>query len=204
MSAAESLARLNPKIQSFISRGGGFNALTPLDIAAGLAGAPQNAQRTALAAFAGFPEPLLPGLVEARLWRLAKLEGWKNSREVDSGEVDSESAVHYPLATSHCFSERIRRIAALAVWEYCEPPRCGECQGRMIVYAPQPGTCLACNGSGYGRLRASVLCDAIGVSLGEWRRGAWRYRYNRAYSIVSGWGSEALAHLHRRLNEEDS
>lgn len=167
----------------------------PHDIAASLAGAPQNAQRTALAAFAGFPEPLLPGLVEARLWRLADAEGW------------------------YAPPERVRRIAKLAVWEYCEPPRCGECEGRMIVYTPpakgmlglpsnagiggqaQPGKCEACNGSGYGRIRASQLCDVLGVSLGEWQ-GVWRYRYDRAYGIVAGWGADALRHLHRRLGDE--
>lgn len=177
MSAAETLACLNPKIVSYLPRGG-FGALTPLDIAAGLAGASQNAQRTALAAFAGFPEPLLPGLVEARLWRVAKAEGWR------AGD------------------ERLGRVAKIAVWEYCEPPRCGECEGRMIVYTPQPGQCHACNGSGYGRLRASQLCDAIGVSLNEWK-SKWRYRYDRAFAIVSGWGSEALSHLARRLRDDD-
>jgi len=177
MSAAELLARLNPKITSYHARGG-LPELTPLDIAAGLAGAPPNAQRTALAAFAGFPEPLLPGLVEARLWRLAKAESWR------AGD------------------ERLGRIAKIAVWEYCEPPRCGECEGRMIVYTPQPGSCPACNGSGYGRIRASQLCDAIGVSLGEWK-GVWRYRYDRAYGIVSGWGSTALSHLARKLSKAD-
>lgn len=174
--SAELLARLNPKITSYSARGG-IPELTPLDIAAALAGAPRNAQRTALAAFAGFPEPLLPGLVETRLGRLADAEGWR----VDEG--------------------RMRKIAKLAVWEYCEPPRCWECEGRRIVYTPQPGNCEACNGSGYGRLRASQFCDAIGVSLGEWK-GVWRYRYDRAYAIVSGWGSTALAHLHRRLSDE--
>lgn len=178
MSAAETLARLNPKIASYLPRGS-FGALTPLDIAAALAGAPQNAQRTALAAFAGYPEPLLPGLVEARLWRLAKAEGWRAE------------------------GERIRRIAALAVWEYCTPPRCGECEGRTIVYTPQPANCLACRASGYGRLRASQCCNAIGVSLNEWKKGVVRYQYDRAYGIVAGWGSEALSHLARRLSEED-
>ncbi|MGI8425030.1 MAG: hypothetical protein ACR2M4_00190 [Actinomycetota bacterium] len=138
--SAELLARLNPKITSYHARGG-IPELTPHDIAAGLAGAPKNAQRTALAAFAGFPEPLLPGLVEARLWRLANAEGW------------------------YAPPEQVRRIARIAVWEYCEPPRCGECEGRMIVYTPQPGKCEACNGSGYGRIRASQLCDVLGVSL---------------------------------------
>lgn len=175
--SAELLARLNAKITSYSARGG-IPELTPHDIAAGLAGAAKNAQRTALAAFAGFPEPLLPGLVEARLWRLAKAEGW------------------------HASAEQVRRIAKLAVWEYCEPPRCGECEGRMIVYTPQPGKCEACNGSGYGRIRAHQLCDAIGVSLGEWK-SKWRYVYDRAYAIVAGWGSTALAHLARRLSRDD-
>lgn len=176
--SAELLARLNPKTLSLSPMGrGGLPELTPLDIAAALAGAHPSAQRTALAAFAGFPEPLLPGLVEARLWRLAKAEGWRAS------------------------AEQVRRVAKLAVMEYCEPPRCGGCEGRAIVYTPQPTNCEACNGSGYGRLRASQLCDAVGVSLNEWK-GTWRYRYDRAYGIVSGWGSEALTHLRRRLSEE--
>lgn len=175
--SAELLARLNPKVTSYHPRGG-LPELTPLDIAAALAGAPQNAQRTALAAFAGFQEPLLPRLVEARLWRLGKAEGWRAD------------------------GDRLRRIAKIAVIEYCEPPRCGECEGRAIVYSPQPSNCQACNGSGYGRLRASQLCDAIGLSLGEWK-AAWRYRYDRAYGIVAGWGSEALSHLRRRLSEDD-
>lgn len=178
--SAELLARLNAKTQSFSSRGGSFNALTPLDIAAALAGAPQNAQRTALAAFAGFPEPLLPGLVEARLMRLAQHEGWNGWEG----------------------TERLRRIARIATREYCEPPRCWECEGRAIVYTPLPGNCQACNGSGYGRLRASQLCDAIGVSLNQWK-GTWRYIYDRAYGIVAGWGSEALSHLHRRLSRDE-
>ena len=177
--SAELLARLQPKITSY-RPGGGIPELTPLDIAAALAGAHPNAQRTALAAFAGFNEPLLPGLVEARLSRLAIHEGWKGWGGTD----------------------RLNRIARAAVSEYCEPPRCGECEGRAIVYTPQPSSCGACNSSGYGRLRASQLCDAVGVSLGEWK-AAWSGRYNRAYSIVSGWGSEALAHMHRRLSEEE-
>lgn len=178
--SAELLARLNPKITSYHARGG-LPELTPLDIAAALAGAPPNAQRTALAAFAGFSEPLLPGLVEARLRRLARYEGWKGC---DDG------------------TDRLRRIARIAVSEYCDPPRCGACEGRAIIYAPLPRNCVACNGSGYGRVRAWQLCDAIGVSLNEWK-GAWRYRYDRAYGIVSGWGTEALAHLSRRLSKED-
>lgn len=173
--SAELLARLQPKITSY-RPGVGIPELTPLDIAAALAGAPQNAQRTALAAFAGFPEPLLPGLVEARLWRLAKQEGWTGC------------------------ADRLRRCAAIAVREYCEPPRCGECEGRAIVYTPQPANCEACNGSGYGRLRAAQLCDTIGVSLNQWK-GEWRYRYDRAYGIISGWGSEAIQHLARRLGD---
>ena len=178
MSAELLLARLNAKTQSFTSRGSGFNALTSLDVAAALAGAPQPAQRTALAAFAGFPEPLLPGLVEARLYRLAKSERWKG------------------------WEGRLNLIARAAVWEYCEPPRCGACEGRAIVYTPQPSNCQACNGSGYGRLSASRLCDAIGVSLEAWK-GEWRYRYDRAYAIVAGWGGEALSHLYRRLSTEE-
>lgn len=177
--SAELLARLNPKTLSLSPMGrGGLPELTPLDIAAGLAGAPKNAQRTALAAFAGFPEPLLPGLVEARLGRLARAEGWRATQE------------------------QVRRIARIAVWEYCEPPRCWECEGRAIVYTPQPAGCTACNGSGYGRLRASQLCDAIGLTLNEWK-GAWRYRYDRAYGIVSGWGSEALSHLAKKLSGDE-
>ncbi|MGH8569261.1 MAG: hypothetical protein ACREXU_14950 [Gammaproteobacteria bacterium] len=179
MSSADLLARLNPKITSYGARGG-IPELTPLDIAAGLAGAPQNAQRTALAAFAGFPDPCLPGLIEARLVRLAKHEGWRGWEGTD----------------------RLRQIARIAVSEYCEPPRCLACEGRAIVYAPLPGNCLACNGSGYGRLRATQMCDAIGVSLSEWK-AAWRYRYDRAYAIVAGWGSEALSHLARRLSTDD-
>lgn len=179
MPTTELLARLQPNITSY-RPGGGIPELTPLDIAAGLAGAPPYAQRTALAAFAGFPEPLLPGLVEARLMRLAKHEGWKGWEETG----------------------RLNRIARAAVWEYCEPPRCGGCEGRGVIYAPQPRNCEGCNGSGYGRLSASRLCDAIGLSLGEWK-AAWRYRYDRAYGIVAGWGSEALQHLARRLSDGD-
>lgn len=179
MSAELMLARLNPKTQSFLSRGSSFNALTPLDIAAGLAGAPQNAQRTALAAFAGFPEPLLPGLVEARLTRLAKHESWKGWEGTG----------------------RLNRVARAAVWEYCEPPKCGGCEGRAIVYTPQPSNCLQCHGSGYGRLSASRLCDAIGIDLAAWK-GTWRYRYDRAYAIISGWGSHAISHLQRRLSDD--
>lgn len=186
MSSAEILARLNPKTQSYLALTANFGALTPLDLAAALAGAikgqrlPESAQRTALAAFAGFPEPLLPGLVEARLYRLAKHENWKGWEGTG----------------------RLNRIARAAVWEYCEPPRCWGCEGRMIVYTPQPRNCEGCNGTGYGRLSASRLCDAVGVSLEEWKT-VWRYRYDRAYAIVSGWGSEALSHLHRRLSTEE-
>lgn len=175
--SAELLARLNPKVTSY-RPGGGIPELTPQDIAAGLAGAHPNVQRTALAAFARFHEPLLPGLVEARLRRLAKAEGWRAS------------------------DERLQRIAKIAVWEYCDPPMCEGCEGRAIIYEPQPVQCLACNGIGYGRLQAAQICDAIGVSLREWK-ATWRCRYDRAYGIVAGWGSEALSHLAKRLSRDD-
>lgn len=94
-------------------------------------------------------------------------------------------------------------VIALGVAEYCWPPCCQSCAGRgKITKKEYYGVCACCNGSGYGRIGSSVLADQCGVSGEEWKR-TWAGRYERVYRLVSGWGSEVLLHLNRRLSDEE-
>ena len=92
-------------------------------------------------------------------------------------------------------------VIALAVAEYCWPPSCRECFGRGEIKKKEYyGECMACNGSGYGRVPLASLADSCGVSGEEWKR-VWAGRYERVYRLVSGWGSEVLSHLNQRLGD---
>ena len=174
----ELLAQLAPRNARLDGAGGaGRPELTPMDLAAGLAGAPAGGQLAVLAAYAGQLE-LVPELCRRIGWavaRLARAERWRGMTP-----------------------ERVEVLARLAVREFCAPPLCGGCEGRGIEWAPEPRDCSECGGSGLGRVAGAVVCEALGVEGEEWR-GAWRYKYDRAYAIVASWGSEALSHLARRL-----
>lgn len=177
----EILAQLAPRICRLDAVGGGghdFAALTPLDLAAGLAGAPQGGQLAVLAAYADQWE-LIPDLcarVGRALMRLARAERWRGMTP-----------------------KRVEVLAKLAVREFVAPPLCDGCEGRRIQWCPEPRDCEECGGSGSGRVPGSVVCQALEVEGEEWR-GVWRWRYDKTFSIVSGWSSETLAHLHRRLD----
>jgi hypothetical protein len=174
---AEIIAQLAPRNARLDAVGGDFGALTPLDIAGGLAGAPKGGQIAVLAAYAGQWDqvPELCARIGRALGRLARAERWMGMT-----------------------TKRVEALASLAVREFCARPLCGGCEGRGIQWAPEPGDCEECGGSGSGRMAASLVCEALGVEEEEWR-GVWRYRYDRSYAIVAGWGSEALAVLARRL-----
>ncbi|MGH9168433.1 MAG: hypothetical protein ACRD02_11480 [Acidimicrobiia bacterium] len=175
----ERLAQLGPKVARLDAAGGGWGAaeLSPLDIAAGLAGAPQGAQITALVCYAGQWDmlPELCARVTRAVLRLGRAEGWKG------------------LTLT-----RATAMASLAVRELAAPPLCGSCEGRGIQWAPEPRDCEDCGGGGSGRLAASQICEALDLEWEEWWR-RWKWRYERTFSIVHGWSSEALSHLHRRL-----
>jgi hypothetical protein len=178
----EILAQLAPRNARLDGAGGaGIAALTPMDIAGGLAGAPAGGQLAVLAAYAGQWEvvPELCTRIGRAVGRLARAERW---RGMTPGRVEV--------------------LARLAVREFVAPPLCGGCEGRGIQWAPDPslglGDCEECGGSGSGRMSGSVVCEALGVDGEEWR-GVWRGRYDRAFAIVAGWGSEALSTLARRL-----
>jgi hypothetical protein len=173
----EILAQLAPRNARLDGAGGGIPALTPMDIAGGLAGAPPGGQLAVLAAYAGQWEvvPELCGRIGRAVTRLARAERWRGMTP-----------------------RRVEVLATLAAREFIAPPLCGECEGRRIQWTPEPRDCEECGGSGSGRVPGSVVCEALGVEEGEWR-GVWRGRYDRSYAIVAGWGSEALSVLARRL-----
>lgn len=92
-------------------------------------------------------------------------------------------------------------VIALAAAEYCWPPGCSQCFGRGEIKKKEYyGGCPACHGSGYGRVPLASLADSCGVSGEEWKR-VWASRYERVFRLVSGWGSEVLSHLHRKLGD---
>lgn len=174
----ELLAQLAPRNARLDGAGGaGVPELTPMDIASGLAGAPQGGQLAVLAAYAGQLEvvPELCGRVGRAVMRLARAERWRGMTP-----------------------RRVEVLARLAVREFVAPPLCDGCEGRRIQWTPEPRDCEDCGGSGSGRVPGYVVCEALGVEEREWR-GEWRYRYDRAFSICAGWSSEALSHLSRRL-----
>lgn len=179
--SAETLARLAPKISCLTSLGSGFGELKPLDLAGALAGLPAGPYALARVAW-----------VDDRA-------GWQALIEhVGAALV----AARYPM-TGHPQGAPLRGVIALAAAEYCWPPGCQTCAGRgKIKKQDYYGECMACNGSGYGRVPLASLADNCGVSGEEWRR-VWSARYERVYRLCSGWGSEVLSHLHRRLSEED-
>lgn len=174
----EIIAQLAPRICRLDAVGGGGRPeLTPLDLAAGLAGAPEGGQLAVLAAYAGQWD-VVPELCERigrAVMRLARAERWRGMTP-----------------------RRVEALARLAVREFCVPPLCWQCEGRGIEWVPEPRDCEECGGSGSGRMAGTVVCEALEVEGDEWRR-VWRFRYDRAYGIVAGWESEALAHLARRL-----
>jgi hypothetical protein len=174
----EILAQLAPRNARLDGAGGaGRPELTAMDIAGGLAGAPQGGQLAVLAAYAGQWEvvPELCGRIGRAVTRLARAERWRGMTP-----------------------RRVEVLAKLAVREFCAPPLCGGCEGRGIEWAPEPCDCEECGGSGSGRVAGSLVCEALEVDEGEWR-GEWRYKYDRSYALVASWGSEALSHLARRL-----
>lgn len=166
--SAESLARLAPKIVSLSSEASGHGDLKPLDLAAALSG-------------------LSPGpYYLARVAWIDDVASWRRLCE----EVKTRLRLK---------CESWEGVIALAVAEYCWPPSCSACAGRgEIKKKDYFGVCMACNGSGYGRVPIASLADNCGVSSEEWRR-VWAGRSERVYRLVSGWGSEVLSHLHRRL-----
>jgi hypothetical protein len=174
----EILAQLAPRNARLDGAGGaGRPELTPQDLAAGLAGAPQGGQLAVLAAYAGQWEvvPELCTRIGRAVTRLARAERWKGMTP-----------------------GRVEVLARLAVREFIAPPLCGGCEGREVQWTPKPVNCEECGGSGKGRVAGSVVCEALGVDGEEWR-GVWRQRYDRSFAICAGWGSEALSHLARRL-----
>jgi hypothetical protein len=175
---AEILAQIAPRNARLDGAGGrGIVELSPLDLAGGLAGAPKGGQLAVLAAYAGQWDgvPELCGRIGRALVRLARAERWRGMSR-----------------------ERVEVLVSFAVHEFCAPPLCIGCEGRAIQWTPEPRDCEECGGVGSGRMAGSVVCEALDVEEGEWRR-VWKYRYDRAYAIVASWGSEALSHLARRL-----
>lgn len=172
----EILARLCPKVATLDARGGGgIPELTPLDVAAALAG-------------------LAPGP-----YHLARL-AWVDDHRAESDLVQALSLAVSPPRRPEDRPPWLGALA-LAIAEYCWPPRCGECEGHGVVWTPKPGACLGCHGTGRGRWTEEKMAEAVGVDREAWRR-VWRGRYERAYRCVSGWGSEVMSHLTRRLGGE--
>lgn len=167
----ESLARLAPKIVNLTSVGRATDTGGLLTL--DLAGA-----------LAGLPAG--PYLLARVAW-IDDIAGW---REL-VGEVKARLRVGADW----------EGVIALAAAEYAWPPSCRECFGRGEIKKKEYyGVCAACHGSGYGRVPLASLADACGVSSEEWKR-VWAGRYERVFRLVSGWGSEVLSHLNRRLED---
>lgn len=167
--SAESLARLAPKIVNLASVGRATDTNGLMTL--DLAGA-----------LAGLP---------AGPWALAQVawlddrSTWRELIELVEGRLKVDVGW--------------RAVIALAAAEYCWPPGCSQCHGRGEIKRKEYyGECMACHGSGYGRMPLASLADSCGVSGEEWKR-VWAGRYERVYRLVSSWGSEVLSHLNRRL-----
>lgn len=172
--SAEMLARLAPKIVNLGSFGYGHGDLTPLDLAGALAGLPPG-----------------PYYLSRVAW-IDDIASWQ--RLID--EVQSRLRRGSP-----CGCPNWEGVIALAVAEYCWPPSCRDCAGRGEIKKKEYyGVCMACHGSGYGRVPIASLADNCGVSSEEWKR-TWAPRYEKVYRLCCGWGATVLEHLRERLSD---
>ena len=180
----EALARLTAGTQDWDCLPWGASELSPMDIAAALAGSREkdtdrkDAKRDlVLAAFSGYqPTRLLVTQVVA--------EGSKYFRVTDPDYTRG-------LLTA---------AAELAIGEAIYPRLCWRCGGRKELRGPHGvvRTCEHCGGTGLGHVREREAAQWMGVTRHRWRE-TYRWKYLQLLAALEQWTGEEIGRARRRL-----
>lgn len=202
MNPSEAWTLLTIRSKHFARMPGGHGGTTASDIAALLAGLDREPFLMGMAADLGDFGALRQ--IELVLWERARHMGEHENWDPPLGEFT------------------VRRMAAVALYEAINDPRCYVCNGSAemtIALAEYPGMilaptyrpitstscvvrCPACV-SGKVRLSGRKKADLAGINKDMWTR-LWAKRYEPIYQIANGWRETAHKYLRDRIREEES
>lgn len=176
MSALERLAQCAAGTQDWNGLPAGAGELTTAEIAGCLSGLPRAPYLLARAAWLG-DEEVVPELEARTVVRSA-------------GFFAPHHVVRPGLLGS---------MASLAVMQCINPPRCGRCGGRGVIWgrAGRVVDCGACSGSGKGPIGGDGIRRVLGLSGRAWAGMAPRYA--RIEALVWGWRGVAAGHVRAKL-----
>lgn len=197
------LAKLNAKTQSFDDGRGGVPDLTPLDIAAGLAGLPKIYQEYAYIRF------VMPPPSKKTLCERAKDKGqasiavrYESASEFNLGWFREQLKQHVEQ-TLHLKAQRSRTFdlaVTLALDEQINPnlTLCQRCNGTGVKEYGGPA-CKSCRGNGAVRLTDAQRAKRLEVDKSNFTR-KWRVEYSKIFGVLQDMDDRIYRHLKRRLN----
>lgn len=202
MNPSEAWALLTIRSKAFAMSSKGHGAVTSADIAGLLGGLDR--------------EPFLMGMASelGDLGALKQIELvlWERSRQMsDRGNWDPPRGEF-----------TVRRMAAVALYEAIDDPRCYVCNGSgemhfslkdlpAMIMAPTYRAvssvacgvrCPACV-AGRVRLSGRKKADLAGINKDVWTR-LWAKRYEPIFQIANGWRQTAAQYLAARIREEEA
>jgi hypothetical protein len=202
LNPSEAWTLLTLRSKHFARTPGGHGGSSTSDIAALLAGLDHEPFLMGMAADLGDFGALRQ--IELVLWERARQIGERENWDPPRGEFT------------------VRRMAAVALYEAINDPRCYVCNGSAemtISLAEFPGMILAptyrqitatscvvrCPACVCGKVRLSgrKKADLAGINKDMWTR-IWAKRYEPLFSIANGWRETARQYLAARIREEEA
>jgi hypothetical protein len=201
MNPSEAWVLLTIRSNNFARTPGGHGSTTTADIAALLGGLDREPFLMGMAAELGDFDSLRQ--IELVLWERARHIGDRESWDPALGEFT------------------VRRMAALALYEAINDPRCYVCNGSAemtVALDEYPGMVLAptfraitttscvvrCPACVQGKVRLSgrKKADLAGINKDMWTR-IWAKRYEPLFGIANGWRETARKYLKERIRDEE-
>lgn len=200
MNPSEAWTLLTIRSASFSRIPGGHGGVTSADIAALLGGLDREPFLMGMAADLGDYNSLRQ--IELVLWERARQIGERENWDPPRGEFT------------------VRRMAAVALYEAINDPRCYVCNGSAemtVALTEYPGMILAptyreinetlcavrCPACVAGKVRLSgrKKADLAGINKDMWTR-VWGRRYEPVFQVANGWLETARKYLKDRVRDE--
>jgi len=173
----ELLKLLNPKSIRMDGAGGGIPMLTVDDVNAACAGADQLGLDILLAKIC-------------------------SDRQQQDKTFDRLYLEILSIASNHHWkikgerTDKLKRLTQLIIYELIESPRCPKCHG--VQYNRNMKPCMACQGTGYYRIKDSQRAKVLGINRSTWNR-VWSFRYAQVLSNISQHETAALDSMSKKL-----